>query len=113
MAAALAAGAELPDGAGEELRAGTYHEQRRARRRRRREEGPRVVSGARRRSHRPVQPRVAVDRLAGEDAAAAYGTPTLAGVIRAVVLPRQAQPHAPRLLALAQGVVALQAYRGN
>lgn len=88
VAAAFAAAAEFPDGAGEELRAGTYHEQRRARRRRWCEEGPRVVSGTRRRrSHRAVQPRVAVDHLAGDHAAAAYGAPTLAGVIRALVLP--------------------------
>lgn len=61
-----------------------------------------------RRSHRAVEPRIAVDHLAGEHAAAAYGAPTLARVVRALMLTREAQPHAPRLLALAQGVVALR-----
>lgn len=64
--------------------------------------------GSRRRSHGAVQPRIAaVDHLSGEHAAAAYGAPAALVIPVVVMLPRQTQPHAPRLLALAQGVVAL------
>jgi len=116
LAAAFAAAAEFPYGAGEELRAGTYHEQRRCARQRRRcqERSRRVVSGEPRRSDSAVQPWIAaIDHLAGEYAAAAYGTPaTLARVIPVVLmLPRQTQPHAPRLLALAQSIVALRSVK--
>jgi len=93
VAAALPTAAELPDGAGEELRARTYHEQRcRARRRRRCQEWPRLFDP--RRSHCAVKPRIgAVHHLAGEHAAAAYGAPTtLVGIIPRilVMLSRQA-----------------------
>jgi len=114
MATALPAAAELPDSAREELGAGTYDEQRRCAEGRRRQERSRrgVVTRGSRRSDGAVQPWIAsVDHLAREHATTAYSAPAVLadGVIGVVLmLPRQAQPHAPGFLALAQGVVALQ-----
>lgn len=117
MTAAFAAAAELPDRAGEELRTRADDEERRRAEGRRGEERPRQIVGRPGGPDGAVQPWITpVDHLTGENAAAAYGAPAVpagGGLIgrMILVLPRQAQPHAPRFLALAQRVVALQSFK--